>query len=95
HKQFIEQVRKGRGDRLSSEAEVFSGLVWSGEQALALGLIDGLGSPGHVARDVIGEERVVDYSYSPSPMQQFLRQLGVSFAGALATEVLQGSVRLR
>src|SRR5690606_21446405 len=38
HKQFIEQVRKGRGDRLSSEAEVFSGLVWSGEQALALGL---------------------------------------------------------
>src|SRR5690606_21050022 len=32
HKQFIEAVRQGRGDRLADDPRLFSGLVWSGEQ---------------------------------------------------------------
>src|SRR5690554_7505358 len=50
HNQFIEQVKKGRGDRLADNPDLFSGLVWSGEQALELGLIDGLASSSQIAR---------------------------------------------
>src|SRR5690606_32986503 len=53
HRQFIDSVKKGRGERLqdAEHPELFSGLIWSGEQALELGLIDGLGSTSHVARE--------------------------------------------
>uniref|UniRef100_UPI001967A53B S49 family peptidase n=1 Tax=Pseudomonas viridiflava TaxID=33069 RepID=UPI001967A53B len=64
HKQFIAAVKQGRGDRLkdAEHPELFSGLIWSGEQALQLGLIDGLGNTSSVARDVIGEKELVDYT---------------------------------
>ncbi|MBS7676547.1 S49 family peptidase, partial [Vibrio cholerae] len=60
HRQFIASVKQGRGDRLKDKdhPELFSGLVWSGEQALPLGLIDGLGSASSVARDVVGEKEL-------------------------------------
>lgn len=85
HRQFIEQVKAGRGDRLVKDKSdlLFSGLVWSGEQALGLGLIDGLGSPGYVAREVIGAEHIVDYTVGPSPIEKFARRLGASFSSAL------------
>lgn len=83
HAQFIEVVRRGRGDRLkfsadTTEADMFSGLIWSGEQALELGLIDGLGSPGFVAREVVGVDEIVDYTVKPSPVEALVKQLGVS-----------------
>ncbi len=55
HRQFIASVKQGRGDRLKDKdhPELFSGLIWTGEQAVALGLVDGLGSASYVARDVI------------------------------------------
>ncbi len=58
HEQFIASVKQGRGDRLKDKdhPELFSGLVWTGQQALPLGLIDGLGNASSVARDVIGEK---------------------------------------
>lgn len=88
HQQFIEQVKKGRGDRLvADDPELFSGLVWTGEQALEKGLIDGLGSTSYVARELVGEERLVDYSPQPSPLEQIVEQLGVSVATTLATEL--------
>ena len=62
HGQFISVVKEGRGDRLKGGDEVFSGLFWSGEQAVDLGLVDGLGSSGSVARDQIGAETIVDYT---------------------------------
>lgn len=83
HKQFIEQVKKGRGDRLQDNDELFSGLIWSGEQALELGLIDGLGSAGKVARDVIGFEDIVDYSIAPDPVTAFMRKFGLVASQAL------------
>lgn len=60
--QFVSRVKQGRGERLKDEPRVFSGLMWNGEQALALGLIDGLGNLESVARDVVGEANTVDYS---------------------------------
>lgn len=81
HKQFIAQVKNGRGDRLKETDDLFSGLIWSGEQALEMGLIDGLGSAGIVARDVIGAEDIVDYSVQRDPLEEFIRKVGLS-AGA-------------
>lgn len=86
HDQFIGKVKEGRGDRLklAKGHKLFSGLIWTGEQSLELGLIDGLGSPGFVARDVIGEEKMVDYTIRPSPFKRFTDRLGVSIGNALA-----------
>lgn len=86
HQQFIEQVRKGRGDRLHENEQLFSGLVWTGEQALELGLIDGLGSASHVARDVVGVDTLVDYGEKLNPIEQLIDRLGVSMAAQLARE---------
>ncbi|NVK43669.1 MAG: signal peptide peptidase SppA [Oceanospirillaceae bacterium] len=96
HQQFIEQVRNGRGDRLKDDPQLFSGLVWSGEQALELGLVDGLASSSTVARDVVGAEKLTKYGPKPSPLDQLIDRLGVSFAGALATRLgLDSSTPLR
>ncbi len=96
HAQFIDQVRKGRGDRLKENDQLYSGLVWTGEQAVDLGLIDGLGSSSSVARDIIGVEKLVDYTPKGTPFEQLIDQLGVSFAKSMATQLgLNGSVQLR
>ena len=52
HTQFIDVVKKGRGDRLKETPEMFSGLFWSGQQAVDMGLADSPGSLDGVARDV-------------------------------------------
>ncbi len=80
HKQFIDQVKKGRGDKLAQDAKLFSGLIWTGEQALELGLIDGLGSPGYVARELVGAEKIVDFTPKASPFESLVGRLGV-YAG--------------
>lgn len=86
HRQFIASVKLGRGDRLKDKEhpELFSGLVWTGEQALPLGLIDGLGNASYVARDVIGAKDIVDYTVQDSPFDRFSKKLGVSMANQLA-----------
>ena len=86
HKQFIASVKAGRGDRLKDKEhpELFSGLVWTGEQAIALGLVDGLGSSSSVARDVIGEKDIVDYTVQESPFDRFSKKLGASMAEQIA-----------
>lgn len=78
HQQFIDVVKEGRGDRLQDDERLFSGLVWGGEQALELGLIDGLGSPGQVARDIIGAEDMRDYTPRPSAIEELTRQFGIA-----------------
>lgn len=87
HQQFINAVKEGRGDRLKINSDTFSGLVWSGEQALPLGLIDGYGSPGSVARDVVKVEKIVDYTSKASPFESFAKSVGVSFAKSISTKL--------
>lgn len=89
HNQFIGVVKAGRGDRLKDDPDLFSGLIWSGEQALEMGLIDGLGSAGYVARDVVGVEDIVDYSFQLNPLEKVVRQLGASMGKAISAQVLQ------
>lgn len=84
HQQFIDRVKQGRGERLADDPELFTGLIWNGEQALELGLIDALGSTSMVARDVIGVENTVDFTYQESPFERFARQLGTQVGNTLA-----------
>jgi len=87
HKQFIDVVKNGRGDRLADDEKLFSGYIWSGEKSLELGLIDGLGSSSYVAREVIGEEKLIDYTIKPSFADRFAERLGASM-GTAAVKIL-------
>jgi len=80
HQQFIAVVRKGRGERLKEDADTFSGLVWTGQRAVELGLADALGSVDSVARDVVQVEEIVDYTQRESVAQRLARRFG---AGAV------------
>lgn len=91
HQQFISQVKAGRGERLKGGDELFSGLVWTGEQALELGLIDGLGSTSMVAREIVGVEKMVDYTARPQPLERIIERLGIGVAKQLALELGLGS----
>lgn len=82
HGQFIAVVREGRGKRLKETPEMFSGLVWSGEKSIQLGLVDGLGSVESVARDVIKAEDIVDYTSQDSLIERLASRLGASMAEA-------------
>lgn len=86
HKQFIASVKQGRGERLKDKEhpELFSGLVWSGEQAVGLGLVDGLGSASYVAREVIGEKNLVDFTVEESTIDRFAKKLGAGVAEQLS-----------
>ena len=95
HQQFIDAVKEGRGDRIKDDSVVFSGLFWSGRQAMELGLVDGLASPGQVAREVIGEEKIVDYTPRVSPLQAFTGRLGVAIADRMMASLGIGSITLK
>jgi protease-4 len=94
HGQFIGVVRAGRGTRLKETPEMFSGLVWSGEKSIQLGLADGLGSVESVARDVIKAEDIVDYTQQESFIERLAGRVGASMAAAL-TPFAKSGVGLR
>jgi protease-4 len=83
HQQFIAKVKEGRGERLKVDEEIFSGLIWSGEQALEKGLVDGLGSAGYVAREVVGAEEIIDFTPQPDPFERFTKTLGIAAGSAV------------
>jgi protease-4 len=94
HNQFIEQVRKGRGDRLKESPNMFSGLVWSGEQALEMGLIDGLSSTSALIRTKFNTEEVVNFTRQPDPWESLVQKLGASIGAGLATVVTAPALQL-
>ena len=88
HQQFIKAVVDGRGTRLKKDAPgLFSGLFWHGEKGVELGLVDGLGSASYVARDVIGAEKIVDYTVRPSFMDRFADKLGASIGQEISSKL--------
>lgn len=96
HQQFIKVVEEGRGDRLAKDnKQLYSGLIWNGEQALELGLIDGLGSPGYVAREVIKAEDIVDYSIRPSALESFTKNLGLSIGQGVSSVFNQSNTAIQ
>lgn len=77
HQQFIVAVKAGRGTRLAKDPNIFTGLMWTGEQAVKIGVIDGLGSPGYVTREIIGNETVVNYTPRPDFFDQIANRFGI------------------
>jgi protease-4 len=91
HQQFIGVVREGRGKRLKETPEMFSGLIWTGEKSIEMGLADGLGTLDSVARDVVKAEDIVDYTQKETVVEKFAKRFGASAATALAEFALRYS----
>ncbi len=83
HQQFINVVQKGRGDRLQADPDIFSGVVWTGEQSITLGLADALGDVDYVAREIIQAERVVDFTAQEGLVDRFSKRFGQVAASLL------------
>ena len=94
HGQFVEAVKEGRGDRLADSEDLFSGLIWTGQEAHGLGLVDAFADVDHVAREVIGEEKVVDYSYEEDLFTRLTQRVGSAVSTAIET-VLMGEPAYR
>lgn len=90
HQQFITTVKKGRGDRLKEDKNLFSGYIWTGEQSMQLGLVDALGSSSYVAREIIGVEDIVDFSQRPPLFQRFAERIGLAMAKAMSAASTAG-----
>jgi len=85
HQQFIQVVKQGRGKRLKEEPEIFSGIVWTGQKSIDLGLADAMGSAEYVAREVIKAERIVDYTAKEGFAERFAKRFGAATASALVS----------
>ncbi len=75
HQTFIQAVRTGRGDRLSENPDLFSGLVWTGQRSIQLGLADAIGNTGSVAREVIQQSHIVDFTPQIDPLARLADHL--------------------
>jgi protease-4 len=84
HQQFIRAVKEGRGERLKSDPQIFSGLVWTGMEGIELGLADGVGDLRTVAETVVGAKEIVNYSKRESWLERLTQNLGTSLGAALA-----------
>ncbi len=91
HQQFIAVVREGRGKRLKEGPETFSGLIWTGQKSVELGLTDGIGSLEYVAREVVKAEEIVDFTQKENLAEKFAKRFGASMASAFAEVVLRYS----
>ncbi|MBE0473189.1 S49 family peptidase [Rhodoferax sp.] len=94
HQQFITVVKDGRGERLKETPATFSGLFWSGQQAVEMGLADQLGSLDYVAREVIKAEDIIDYTRRDNVAERLAKRFGVA-VGAGAMSAFRSAASLR
>ncbi len=94
HAQFIAVVKNGRGDRLKETPETFSGLFWSGQQAVEMGLADGFGTLDSVARDVVKETDIVDYTRHENVAEKLAKRFGAA-VGEGAVRAMRAAPALR
>lgn len=93
HQQFINAVKAGRGDRLKDSPDLFSGLVWTGEQGIKLGIADAYGTPDYVAKEIIGAEKKVDFTQQEHLLDKLTGKLGASFAQSISNMIQGISLR--
>lgn len=94
HQQFVDAVKAGRGKRLKEDADTFSGLFWTGQQAVELGLADQLGSMDFVAREVVKAEDIVDYTRRENVAERLVKRFGAS-VGEGAIKALHSASLIR
>jgi protease IV len=90
HKQFIDVVKAGRGKRLKETPDMFSGLFWTGQQAVDLGLADQLGNLDYVAREVVQAEHIVDYTRHPNVAERLVKRFGAAI-GEGSVQAVRGA----
>ncbi len=93
HDQFINAVKQGRGDRLKEVDGMFSGLIWTGDQSVELGLIDELGSSSFVAREVFKTDNIVNFTVQPDFLERFSKRVGAQMASMLVEAELTPQLR--
>ena len=93
HQQFIAVVKEGRGKRLKESPDIFSGLIWTGQKSIDLGLADSLGSLEYVAREVIKAEEIMDFTQKEGIAETFAKRFGAAAANTFAEAVLRASIR--
>jgi protease-4 len=95
HQQFISAVKAGRGDRLKESPDMFSGLIWTGEAGVKLGVADAFGTEDTVAKDIIGAEKQVDFTKQGRLLDKIVGKLGASFGQAIGTSIQGPSALMR
>lgn len=88
HKQFIDVVKQGRGDKLSMNPDIFSGLFWNGDRAITLGLVDDFGTVDSVARDIVRNEEIVDFTIYDSFGDTLAEKIGVGIGGSIGNSFM-------
>ncbi len=83
HAHFKQAVIAGRGERLKQTDEVFTGLIWTGERGIKMGLVDAYGSVNSVAKEVIKAEDIVDFT----PKELLFDRLATKISAAVAKQV--------
>ena len=91
HQQFIAVVKEGRGERLKETPETFSGLFWSGQQAVEIGLADQLGSLDFVAREVVKAEEIIDYTRRDNVAERLVKRFGVAMGAGVMSALKAGT----
>ncbi len=92
HQQFISVVKEGRGERLQNNPDIFSGLFWTGEDAVKLGLIDGLGSDAYVARELIKAEEMVNFTTEKDLIQRLSERVETSVQALMSLDATPRTV---
>ncbi|MEN9423778.1 MAG: hypothetical protein RL122_1161, partial [Pseudomonadota bacterium] len=92
HQQFINVVKEGRGERLQNNPDIFSGLFWTGEDAIKLGLIDGLGSDAYVARELIKAEEMVNFTTEKDLLQRLSERVETSAKALMSMDATPRTV---
>ena len=95
HRQFISVVREGRGKRLKETPDMFSGLIWTGQKSVDIGLADAFGSLDFVAREVIKAEEIVDFTQKENIAEKLARRFGMGVASAFAEVLARQAPGLR
>ena len=93
HQQFIAVVKEGRGKRLKESPDIFSGLIWTGQKSIDLGLADSVGSLEYVAREVIKAEEIMDFTQKEGIAEKFAKRFGAAAANTFAEAFLRASIR--
>ena len=93
HDKFINVVKKGRGPKLTNNSDIFTGLFWSGESAIKLGLADDYGDIDFVAREVVGYERIVDFTTQKSFVDRFAKKIGAGIGSGIGKNILNNYLK--
>lgn len=94
HEHFKQAVIDGRGDRLTMDDKTFTGLIWTGERGIKLGLVDAYGSVASVAKNIIKAEKIVDFTPEEHLFDRLATKISLSI-GKQIKLLMERSIKLQ